>query len=259
MKNRFKEALAAEAAANEATIAQNEAEAINRANAELVRDIPVNDIVQTTNDVKQKLVYTTKKEDGSVFGLFSGNNWQQKPFIYNNERCLAMGCTEEEIAEDERAIKVALARGDVNLQRTFAGLISGRYVVKQLNINGVNLLTQGHTEIECAYDEERARIAAAKLKGRMTDVATAEELIEAELDPTREFEKDGIRYIYFKFSKNARNFDGDEVANLNDITEKLSDDIAIELLKARIVTPTYDEYDEYDDYNEYDDDEYEEY
>jgi hypothetical protein len=229
---------------------------IETANKKIVEDTAPNTIVETVKDVKDGS-YRAVKLDGDVFCGVSGN-YVSKVVNINGKMCYVCGANDKELAEDEEHIRISLARGDVNVPNFYGLYVSGRYIMQLININGSYALTIGRNEEERKEDEMKARICQAKLRNAgFGDIITAEELIEVGLKPTKEFEKDGYRYIYFEDQKCARSFDGEKVADISDIKDKLSVDTAIELLKGRIQTPIYEDYDE-DDYDEdYEDEDYE--
>ena len=249
MANRFTENMNKEAKANEQAIVEAKAKEIKEANKKLIEDTTPNTIVETVKDVENGDYHMVRTEEGNPVDV--AGNCESKVVTINGCKCYVCGSTPEELKEDADYIRLCIARGDVNLP-TFCGFkLSGRYITKQVELGGVPVLTVGHTEEERVEDETKARICYAKLrKGSRMDVLTAEELIEAGLKPTKEFEKDGYRYIYFADQKCARTFDGEKVADISDIKDKLSVDTAIELLKARIETPCYED----EDYD-YDEDE----
>lgn len=252
MANKFMNAMNNEAkVAAEKELAKKAAE-IKEANKQFVENITPNTIVETTEDVKKGDYYMTKDENGNK-RVVSGN-LKSKVVVIKGKTCYVTGATAEELEEDEAYIRLALERGDVKLPVELGFTVSGRYIAKIVTIGCMPTYTVGRTEIERAEDEIKARICYAKLrKTGLGDVATAEDLVEAGLNPTKEFEKDGYRYIYFADQKCARDFSGEKVADISDVTDQLSVDIAIELLKGRIETPRYD-YDEDDDYDDYDED-----
>ena len=248
MANKFIEEMNKEVKAVEEQKIKEQAEEINKANKELHENTPANTIVETIEDVKTGDYYITKDENGNNIDI--SGNCMSKVITINGRRCYVCGSTEEELKEDADFIRLSLAKGDIGLPMAFGFTLSGRYITQIVNIFGQQVLTVGHTEEERKEDEIKARICYAKLRKGYAryDVATAEDLIEAGLRPTKEFEKGGYRYIYFADQKCARDFEGIKVADISDITDKLSVDTAIELLKARIETPVYD--DDYDDYDE---------
>ena len=246
MANRFTENMNKEAKANEQAIIEVKAKEIKEANKKLIEDTTPNTIVETVEDVKNGDYHMVRTEEGNPVDV--AGNCESKVVTINGYKCYVCGSTPEELKEDADYIRLCLARGDINLPTFMGFTLSGRYITSVVNIGGTPCLTKGHTEEERAEDELKARICYAKLrKGSRMDVLTAEELIEAGLKPTKEFEKDGYRYIYFADQKCARTFDGEKVADISDIKDKLSTDTAIELLKARIETPCYE--DEEDDYD----------
>ena len=253
MANKFIKEMDKEVKVVEEQKIKEQAEAINKANRELHENTPVNTIVETIKDVKTGDYYITKDENGNRIDI--SGNCTSKVITINGRRCYVCGSTSEELKEDADFIRLSLAKGNVSLPMAFGYTLSGRYIAQIVNIFGQQVLTVGHTEEERKEDEVKARICYAKLRKGYAryDVATAEDLIEAGLRPTKEFEKDGYRYIYFADQKCARDFEGVKVADISDVTDKLSVDTAIELLKARIETPVLD--DDYDDYDDYDEDE----
>lgn len=251
--NKFMNAMENEVKTAKAEEIAKKAQEIREANAQFVKNITPNTIVKTTEDVKKGDYYMTKDERGNKY-MVSGN-LKSKVVIISGRYCYVTGATDEELKEDENYIRLALARGDIQLPMEFGFTLSGRYVARVVNIYGMPTYTVGKTETDRAEDEIKARICYAKLrKTGLGDVATAEDLVEAGLNPTKEFEKDGYRYIYFADQKCARNFDGEKVADISDIADTLSIDTAIELLKGRIETPRCD-YDEEDDYDDEENDE----
>lgn len=225
---------------------------IEAANKKIVEDTTPNTIIETVKDVKDGSYHVTKSNENTFCGV--SGNCVSKVVNINGKMCYVCGANDKELAEDEEHIKLLLARGDVNVPNIYGFYISGRYIMQVVNINGNYALTVGRNEEERKEDEIKARICQAKLRNTgFGDVVTAEELIEVGLKPTKEFEKDGYRYIYFEDQKCARSFDGKKVADISDIKDKLSVDTAIELLKGRIQTPVCeDDYDE--DYDDDDDD-----
>lgn len=227
---------------------------IETANKKIIEDTTPNTIVETVKDVKDGSYHVTRSDE-DVFCGVSGN-CISKVVKINGKMCYVCGANEEELAEDEKHIKLLLTRGDVNVPNFYGFYISGRYIMQVVNINGNYALTVGRNEEERKEDEIKARICQAKLRNTgFGDVRTAEELIEVGLKPTKEFEKDGHRYIYFEDQKCTRSFDGEKVADISDIKDKLSVDTAIELLKGRIQTPICEDYDEdcgYEDEDDYD-------
>lgn len=245
--------LNAEAEAARIKAIEEAAEAERKANEELVKDIKPNTIVDTVKDVKDHKVKTIN----DTYGI-AGNAWIDKIFEYRGHHCLAMGQTDEEVLADREAIELAIARGDVALPKTRMGLeISGRYVTKEVCIPGIPVcLTKGHTEEERAEDERRARIAAAKLTGRLSDVSVAEQLVEADLNVTGELEKNGTRMAVID-GKDVRLFNGKLVASIRDIQAELPREVADELLVSRANIPGRPEHDT-NAYDEGYDDGYEE-
>ena len=234
MANKFIKEMDKEVKVAEEQKIAEQAEAINKANRELHENTPANTIVETVKDVKAGDYYMTKDENGNNIDI--SGNCVSKVVTISGRRCYVCGSTPEELKEDADYIRLALSRGDVGLPTAFGFTLSGRYIAQIVNIFGQQVLTVGHTEEERKEDEIKARICYAKLRKGCAgyDVATAEDLIEAGLKPTKEFEKDGYRYIYFADQKCARDFEGAKVADISDITDKLGVDTAIELLKARI-------------------------
>ena len=234
--------VAAEAEAARLKAIEEAAEAERKANEELVKDIKPNTIVDTVQDVKDHVVKTMNDTCG-----VAGNAWIDQIFEYHGHRCLAMGQTEEEVLVDRETIELAIARGDVSLPRVMMGLeVSGRYVMKEVRIPGAPpCLTKGHTEAERLEDERKARIAAAKLTGRMSDVGVAEQLVEAGLNATDELEKNGTRLVVID-GKDARLFSGELVSSIRDIEAELPKEVANELLVSRADIPEEPEYDEDD-------------
>lgn len=230
---------------------------IETSNKKIIEDATPNTIIETVKDVKDGNYYSVKS-DKDVFCGVSGN-CVSKVVNINGKMCYVCGSNDKELAEDEEYIRLLLARGDVNVPNFYGFYVSGKYVMQIVNINGNYALTVGRNEEERKEDEIKARICQAKLRNTgFGDVMTAKELIEAGLNPTKEFEKDGYRYIYFEDQKCARGFDGKKVADISDIKDKLSVDTAVELLMGRIQTPICDDYDE-DDYDEdYEDEDYDE-
>lgn len=235
--------VAAEAEAARLKAIEEAAEAERKANEELVKDIVPNDIVKTIEDVRAKTV----KSMGTTSGV-AGNDWIDLMFEYRGHHCLAMGQTNEEVAEDRQAIEIAIARGDVTLPRIMMGLeISGRYVVKEIHIPGAEpCLTHGHTEAERAEDERKARITAAQLNGRMCDVKIAEDAIEAGLNVTGEFTKDGTRCLVNDDKEARVLYTGEKVADITDLGVELPHDAAMKVLERSAVIPEEPEYDEDD-------------
>ena len=252
-ENRFMREMNNEVKANEQKAIEAKAQEIKETNQKIIDETNPNTIVETVLDVKNKDYYMAKTEEGNPVDV--AGNCESKIVRIGGYQCYVCGSTEKEMKEDEDYIRLALATGDTALPRFFGFIISGRYITKAISILGYPVLTVGHTEEERVEDEIKARICYAKLrKGSHMDVLTAEELIEAGLEPTKEFEKDGYRYIYFADQKCARTFDGIKVADISDIPESLGVETAIELLKSRIQTPQYEE-NEYDGEEEYWDDE----
>lgn len=233
MANRFMKEIEKENKANEQAIIDARAAEIREENEKLIEETIPNTIVETVGDVKRGDYHMVRTEDGDPVDV--GGNCASKIVNINGYQCYVCGSTEEELKQDIDYIRLALARGDVALPQFYGYLISGRYITKVVSIYGVPVLTWGHTEKERAEDEIKARICYARLRnGSRWDVLTAEELVEAGLNPTKEFEKNGVRYIYFADQSCARTYDGVKVADISDIKERLSVDVAIELLKARI-------------------------
>lgn len=231
---------------------------IEIANKKIIEDTTPNTIIETVKDVKDGS-YRAVKLDGDVFCGVSGN-YISKVVNINGKMCFVCGANDKELAEDEEYIRLLLARGDVNVPNFYGLYVSGRYITQLVNINGNYALTVGRNEEERKEDEIKARICQAKLRNTgFSDITIAEELIEVGLKPTKEFEKDGYRYIYFEDQKCARSFDGEKVADISDIKDKLSVDTAIELLKGRIQTPICEDYDEDCGYEDEDEDDYDEY
>lgn len=233
MANRFVEEIKKEVRESEQAAIEARAREINEANQRLIEETTPNTIVETVKDVESGDYHMVKTEEGNLVDV--AGNCADKIININGRACYICGKTPKELAEDENHIRLALARGDVNLPKFGPYTISGRYITKTVRIGWTPVLTYGHTEEERVEDEMKARICYAKLrKGSRMDVLTAEELIEAGLKPTKEFEKDNRRYIYFADQKCARTFEGEKVADISDIKDRLSIDTAIELLKARI-------------------------
>lgn len=255
MANRFANEMKRESEVLEQQKTKAMVSEIEAANKKMVEDITSNTIVETVKDVKNGGYHVTKSDKGDVCGI--SGNCVSKVVNINGKMCYICGANDKELAEDEKYIKLLLTRSDVKVPNLYGYYISGRYIMQVVNINGNYALTVGRNEEERKEDEIKARICQAKLRNAgFSDVVTAEELIEVGLNPTKEFKKDGYRYIYFEDQKCARNFDGKKVADLSDIKDKLSVDTAIELLKGRIQAPVCEDYDE-DDYDEdYDDEDY---
>lgn len=233
MANRFMKEIEKENKANEQAIIDAKAAEIREANKKLIEETEPNTIIETVSDVKKGEYHMVKTENGDPVDI--GGNCKSKIVNINGHQCYVCGATEAELKQDIDYIRLALARRDMALPQFCGYLISGRYITKVVYIYGAPVLTWGHTEEERAEDEIKARICYAKLRnGSRWDVLTAEELIEAGLKPTKEFEKNGTRYIYFADQSCARTYSGVKVADISDIKDKLSVDVAIELLKARI-------------------------
>lgn len=233
MANRFMKEIDKENKANEQAIIEAQAAEVRELNKKLIEETEPNTIIETVRDVKNGAYHMVRTEDGNPVDI--GGNCTSKIVNINRHQCYVCGSTETELEQDITYVRLALARGDIALPKFCGYIISGRYITKVVYIYNMPVLTWGHTEEERAEDELKARICYAKLRnGSRWDVLTAEELIEAGLKPTKEFEKNGNRYIYFADQNCARTYDGVKVADISDIKEKLSVDVAIELLKARI-------------------------
>ena len=258
MANKFMNEIKKETQAAVQAAVEAQAKTINDLNNKIIEETTPNTIVETVSDVKSGAYYAVKNEDNDKVGV--SGNCMSKVVTINGNKCYVCGYSEQELAEDEAYIRLQLQRGDVSLHKFFGFYVSGRYAMQIVTIGGQPVLTVGKTEQDRVDDEMKARICYAKMrKTSLSDVFTAEDLIEAGLNPTKEFEKYGARYMYFADQKCARDFDGVKVADISDITDTLSVDTAIELLKGRIPEPQEDEYD-YDcdeDYDDYDDDDYE--
>lgn len=232
--NAFVSAMNAETTNSHVEELKAKAEAINKENQKLINNTPTNTIIETVEDVKNGAYGLVKDERGNAIDV--GGHHIGKVVRIEGRTCYVCGYSEQEVQEDEDYIRLAILRGDVALPSFPGGCISGRYITRVIMIGGQPVLTVGHTEAEREEDEHQARICYAKLRGgnRITTVNTAEELIDAQLEPTKEFEKNGRKYIYFESQKCARTYSGEKVADISDVPDNLDLDLKIEILKGRI-------------------------
>lgn len=94
---------------------------------------------------------------------------------------------------------------------------------------------------------------AASHKDNPRDILTAQAHIEADLSPTKEVKVCGRRFLYYQNTQNLRDFDGHEIADLNDIPGKeyIPVEAAIELLTRR----AEEKIDDYEEDEEWEDEE----
>ena len=202
----------------------------------------IDDIQFTNYDGKpiQLPAYMRKRLETLYNASIRSGDYEESLFTYRGNDCLAIGIVNAEtgsdvsLAKDIERIKVAIVRGDVILPRinTILGpvVMSGYYMVKLANCgltyHGMDIpsIIVGRDAEECARDEIKARVAAAQLKGRTTDVNTVEQLIEAGIIPVDEYEKDGFRYAVTDDHRalalpgeDPDKLDGACVANLDDM------------------------------------------
>lgn len=266
-----------------------------RAKEELTRDIKPNTIMQTIESVKKNEIATVSLDINDMqfvdcFGRLVApdeemksqleylasmsicdGNYVAKVFSYHNVDCLAIGKrdahddADDSLEKDIERIKVAIVRGDVVLPTmpTLLGPVktSGYYMVKLIDVGmkykgcPIPSIIIGRNAEECAADERQARIAAAEFNGRVRDVSTAKQLLEAGINVVDEYSKNEYRYCVTDDNKalalpgeQPNDLDGHCVADLNDINicEGTDQRLITEALRSR--TPErYEDRDEEDD------------
>lgn len=140
-----------------------------------------------------------------------------------------------ETMDDVKAGKVKSVADERGVPTFVAG---GKYLQKMVVINGMPCMCTGKDEEELEADIQSAKVYAAEhgncAHRMLKDLTIAEELVEANLVPNKEIKIGCKTYFIFYNEKIAMDSEGNTVADLSDITDKLSNETIDILLTERV-------------------------
>ncbi|MBR3381020.1 MAG: hypothetical protein IKG72_13100 [Bacillus sp. (in: Bacteria)] len=222
----------------------------------ILEGVEVGTVEKIMEDLAKHEYHLTLNEEDNPMGI-SGNTVSKMVNI-EGKNFYVCGKDTDELKEDLTHILLGLHTG-VKFQ-CIAGMfyVSGRYLYRDLPYG---LLCFGKTEKELDEDEILGRKMMKKVFGTETEtgigmsgIITAEDLRDAGLKAVQ-FKHKGETYVFVPEMKAAFQLAPlREVADIKDIKTEVNDEIAIELLKGRIVEHVEDNYDEDDE--DYDEEEY---